>query len=167
MWFCQDCGKDIPEQSAYCRFCGCEQDIVSSAKAQKNQATSYLSSLSIGKTCPFCQLTIKPMVETLSCPTCGIVHHSDCWQENGSKCTTYGCTGVIGQESIDIRREQMAMAIRTGYNSDGVERDNSHMNRVQCGSGNEEKNNSSMNALITMFILGLFGFLLLIAEKLK
>ena len=166
LWFCQHCGKEIPEQSAYCRYCGGEQNIVGATMPRKNQATSRHISLSIGKTCPYCQLTVKPGVETLSCPTCGIVHHSDCWQENGGKCTTYGCTGVIGRESIKIRNEQVA-AIRTRYNSVRVEPDNSSMNHVQYGSGNEEKSNSSRNALIAMFIVGLFGCLLLMAEKLK
>jgi len=46
----------------------------------------------VGKTCPFCQIPIKPGQEATTCDRCGISHHTECWRENHG-CTTYGCLG--------------------------------------------------------------------------
>lgn len=46
---------------------------------------------SVGKTCPFCQVPIKPALDVQICPACGIPHHSECWEANGG-CTTFGCS---------------------------------------------------------------------------
>ena len=54
----------------------------------------------IGKTCPYCQMAIKPGAELTICPACQIPHHSECWACNGYKCTTFGCTGVTGVSSF-------------------------------------------------------------------
>jgi hypothetical protein len=48
---------------------------------------------SVGRTCPFCQAVIKPGHSVMLCSVCGVVHHQDCWNENGG-CTTPGCAGV-------------------------------------------------------------------------
>ena len=45
-----------------------------------------------GKTCPYCQYPIKPAASVKVCPSCGIAHHNECWQQSGG-CTTFGCTG--------------------------------------------------------------------------
>lgn len=44
----------------------------------------------IGRTCPFCQFTLKPGVDAVTCGSCSSVHHTDCWNAN-SGCATYGC----------------------------------------------------------------------------
>ena len=44
----------------------------------------------IGKICPYCKTAIKPGEPATVCPSCGIPHHTACWQENGG-CTTFGC----------------------------------------------------------------------------
>lgn len=49
-------------------------------------------SLSLGKTCPYCQFPIKVDAKVTVCTRCMIPHHEECWQQNG-KCTTYGCRG--------------------------------------------------------------------------
>jgi hypothetical protein len=41
-------------------------------------------------TCPICQTTIQGDESTLRCPDCDLVHHAECWTENGG-CGTYGC----------------------------------------------------------------------------
>jgi len=51
----------------------------------------------VGKNCPYCQTPIKPGANIVSCPACGIFHHEDCWRDNGNKCTTFGCGGVINR----------------------------------------------------------------------
>lgn len=47
----------------------------------------------VGKTCPFCQYTIKPTDEISVCPECNTPHHAECVQMNEGKCTTFGCKG--------------------------------------------------------------------------
>ncbi|MCL6629134.1 MAG: hypothetical protein K6U00_06005 [Armatimonadetes bacterium] len=44
----------------------------------------------VGKTCPFCQTSIKPGAQVFVCPACDMPHHTECWNENGG-CTTFGC----------------------------------------------------------------------------
>lgn len=44
----------------------------------------------IGKTCPYCHFPIKHGEGLTACPSCGIPHHTECWQENGG-CTVLGC----------------------------------------------------------------------------
>lgn len=50
---------------------------------------------SIGKTCPYCQVPVKPGAPTKICPACEIPHREECWLENGG-CTTFGCAGTPG-----------------------------------------------------------------------
>lgn len=46
----------------------------------------------IGKTCPYCQYTIKPDVDITICAgECKMPHHKECWDENCG-CTTFGCS---------------------------------------------------------------------------
>ena len=47
----------------------------------------------VGKTCPFCQYTIKPVDNINVCPECGTPHHGECVQSNEGQCTTFGCKG--------------------------------------------------------------------------
>lgn len=57
--------------------------------------------------CPYCLSAIRPGDPTIECSKCGIVHHRDCWFDNGG-CTTYGCSVVadrIGDSFPDSRRE--------------------------------------------------------------
>jgi len=55
----------------------------------------------VGKNCPYCQTPFVSDVGVIVCPSCGIPHHVDCWNENGG-CTTFGCERgpqhVPGQE---------------------------------------------------------------------
>lgn len=48
----------------------------------------------IGKLCPYCQFPIKAKDNVVFCSACGIPHHRECWEENGS-CTTFGCQGTM------------------------------------------------------------------------
>ena len=47
---------------------------------------------SIGKMCPYCKTEIKEGEIIKICPSCGMPHHIECWEENEG-CTTFGCTG--------------------------------------------------------------------------
>jgi hypothetical protein len=43
--------------------------------------------------CAICQSSIYPAEEMHPCPTCGLVYHAECWQENYG-CASYGCEQV-------------------------------------------------------------------------
>ena len=83
---CAHCGTANPEQSQYCSRCGKEISVVPS-EVQSNQH--------VGSNCPYCQTPIKPGVAVVICPSCRIPHHQECWRDNGSKCTTFGCSGKV------------------------------------------------------------------------
>lgn len=52
-----------------------------------------------GKSCPYCQFSLKQDSEVVVCRDCNIPHHKECWDQNGS-CTTFGCQGLrYGQPS--------------------------------------------------------------------
>ncbi len=63
----------------------------------------------IGKTCPYCQYPIKQSVEFVSCNSCKVPHHRECWEENGG-CTTFGCKETSfrtpNQGVVDISLEE-------------------------------------------------------------
>lgn len=40
--------------------------------------------------CPFCRYPIKDGSRLHRCTRCRVLHHEECWRENGG-CTTYGC----------------------------------------------------------------------------
>jgi len=44
----------------------------------------------LGQRCGVCQTAIAESETVGPCPSCGAVHHADCWTENGG-CATYGC----------------------------------------------------------------------------
>ena len=95
MQYCNYCGKDIQEGSLFCAHCGRQQ---LKTNGRIDSAIDVLRidqehDSSIGKTCPYCQVPIKPGVAITICAVCGSPHHIECWKENGSKCTTYGCSG--------------------------------------------------------------------------
>ena len=43
--------------------------------------------------CAICQSSIYPAETTHTCPSCGLVFHTECWQENFG-CASYGCSQV-------------------------------------------------------------------------
>lgn len=94
-WYCQHCGKKIPEKSAFCRFCGSKQEPIDETDGSDSSAYYSSAARFVGKTCPFCQAPIKPGVSVEVCPMCKIPHHAECWRQNGGKCTTYGCSGEV------------------------------------------------------------------------
>lgn len=48
-------------------------------------------SKNIGNKCPFCKSAFKDGDDVNVCPSCGIPHHQECWNENKG-CTTFGCS---------------------------------------------------------------------------
>jgi hypothetical protein len=60
----------------------------------------------IGKTCPYCQFSLKADSEVVECCACKVPHHRECWAENGG-CTTFGCREksyqpVAGGDRLEI-----------------------------------------------------------------
>lgn len=86
MRFCIFCGHELPESAVFCSKCGKGQNAAPSASVNNSTAKEDF----VGKTCPYCQFTIKPMDELVVCPVCNIPHHQECWRENQG-CTTFGC----------------------------------------------------------------------------
>lgn len=52
-----------------------------------------MSTSPVGAACPFCHFTVKTGAATHACPSCGAVHHEECWTENGG-CAVTGCAGA-------------------------------------------------------------------------
>ncbi|MEI6287551.1 MAG: RING finger protein [Bacillota bacterium] len=91
MKFCMFCGQELPDAAGFCFKCGKEQKVEKTTPAEMN-IEAVASAVAVGKTCPYCQFTIKPGEETIVCDQCGMAHHVQCWKENGDKCTTFGCS---------------------------------------------------------------------------
>ncbi len=47
----------------------------------------------VGKTCPRCEKELAVDDQIVECPRCHMVHHADCWKENGG-CARRGCPQV-------------------------------------------------------------------------
>lgn len=45
------------------------------------------------RACPYCRFPIKGGAATTECPTCGALHHADCWIENRG-CAVVGCASA-------------------------------------------------------------------------
>jgi hypothetical protein len=70
----------------------------------------------IGKTCPFCQFTIKSNRGAVLCPVCKVPHHKACWEENKG-CTTFGCKETT---FISTTQGRMEMPSGTSANNQTV-----------------------------------------------
>ena len=53
----------------------------------------------IGRTCPYCQVVIKPGQNVVVCSQCGVAHHKECWDANGG-CTTLSCAGGAASQAV-------------------------------------------------------------------
>ncbi|WP_320670533.1 RING finger protein [Patulibacter defluvii] len=54
-----------------------------------------MSTTPVGAACPFCHFTVKTGAAVHACPSCGAVHHEECWVENGG-CAVTGCAAAPG-----------------------------------------------------------------------
>lgn len=103
MAYCQYCGRETPETASYCPKCGKKIDFISD---DIDNIPQY-----VGANCPFCQTPIKSGVPVVKCAKCDIVHHADCWRENGNCCTTFGCSGTSASRSEE--RNQVHPSVLT------------------------------------------------------
>ena len=117
---CPHCGKQILELVNFCGYCGKKLNNI----LQKQDAMPKDNSL--GKSCPFCQMPIKPGANIEICPACQIPHHVDCWRENGNKCTTYGCNGKLAKTNISDTERGAHSKISQGSNRRLTERSTVH-----------------------------------------
>ena len=44
-------------------------------------------------TCPYCKDSVSEP-EAVYCPACDAIHHPDCWESNGRRCSVYGCESI-------------------------------------------------------------------------
>lgn len=42
--------------------------------------------------CPYCKSLIATMESVVLCIACSALHHEDCWNENGWRCSVFGCS---------------------------------------------------------------------------
>ena len=101
MAVCNSCGTQNMPTAKFCQGCGKPME-----ESASRDATISADSLVIGKTCPYCQAPIKPGVNVVLCPVCGMPHHSECWAENGHSCTTFGCQGRTAAGDTEQQREK-------------------------------------------------------------
>jgi Prokaryotic RING finger family 1 len=59
-----------------------------------------------GRPCPYCRFPLKVGVSAERCPSCGAVHHDECWLEGGG-CAILGCasSGETGEASPPEARD--------------------------------------------------------------
>ena len=58
-------------------------------------------------TCAYCHSPIKGSDRSVSCPTCGTPHHSDCWHENRG-CAVFGCGGQQSRGPVEAAGPEYA-----------------------------------------------------------
>lgn len=49
--------------------------------------------------CPYCQTQVDHTEQAMACPSCGVLHHTKCWQLNQG-CTTFGCKTSASAETV-------------------------------------------------------------------
>lgn len=82
-----------------CRYCGRHvamgAHVTSASKPQQQVAQRGEQSASQheGAICGVCHTAIGPSDDATPCPSCGLMFHADCWQENRG-CSAYGCPEV-------------------------------------------------------------------------
>ena len=102
MKYCTACGSKNFEEAHFCEKCGNPLNQFSDIVSEGMPNTEIV----VGKTCPFCQYPIKPGEMVTVCPACGVPHHAACWIENGSSCTTFGCTGSTTSANQNVNESQ-------------------------------------------------------------
>jgi Zn finger protein HypA/HybF involved in hydrogenase expression len=65
---------------------------VSSSRANRQKALYQEVMISADARCPYCKDRIVSDDFLVICAECGVVHHSECWQESDT-CCVFGCKG--------------------------------------------------------------------------
>ncbi|MDO8492932.1 MAG: RING finger protein [bacterium] len=52
--------------------------------------------------CSFCNSKIMQGDAVINCPKCEVLFHPNCWDENGKKCSIYGCGEVVTAEKKEV-----------------------------------------------------------------
>ena len=91
---CPGCGHQEVDGSAFCSMCGTRMeaptDVMGPVRAAP--AAPVVTDV-VGRNCPYCRFPLKTAAEAVKCPSCGAVHHGDCWAENGG-CAVLGCASA-------------------------------------------------------------------------
>lgn len=103
----------------------------------------------IGKTCPYCQYTIKPDISTVCCSSCSIPHHFECWNENNG-CTTFGCPENPANIKSDARTNQADNLIVSNENVLAIDDD---ADPAEIKIRERTKGNHFQLVIITLFVL--------------
>src|SRR5438477_8659211 len=91
-----NCGAKVrvPDEgtAAQYRCPKCRQSIAVpvTAGASSSIHSSPIVDATVLGTCPICQTSIRSDEAGKTCPSCGQLHHAECWNEVGG-CAIYGC----------------------------------------------------------------------------
>lgn len=61
--------------------------------------------------CPYCKTPLKGAIELVQCVKCKTLHHATCWNENGERCSIYGCENSIGTNYVVHQRHALLRVI--------------------------------------------------------
>ncbi len=81
----------------------------------------------LGKTCPFCKTKFTESDSVVFCSACEMPHHLPCWETNQG-CTTFGCTGSMGdiiKPKLKSTSPVNAREIKPSINTNNVPTSNS------------------------------------------
>ena len=114
---CLACDAENPNDAKFCCVCGEKTD-----KQEMKELSE--ETMAIGKTCPYCQVPFKAIAEIVYCPQCKMPHHRDCWNDNGRKCTIFGCSGMekdlSGNANTVIPHEEKVASEPVGRKGDNA-----------------------------------------------
>ncbi len=77
-------------------------------EVETERFNSEMSQVARRRPCPFCQGQFEDGEEIIRCPSCGTIHHTECWEEYGSKCSgPPGCRyGVKAEFTIEDQESE-------------------------------------------------------------
>lgn len=62
-----------------------------------------------GTICPIDGSHFRPGDQVVICEVCNTAHHTQCWQKNGNRCSTLGCTGAGESGVLKITKEEIGI----------------------------------------------------------
>jgi len=165
-WRCPHCGERFWADAALRIYW--KRYNTKERKERKQESKRADKEKHIGKTCPYCQYVIKPGVDIVVCSECGIPHHKECWQENGNKCTTFGCRGTTLRETeeetsvssateMESHLEYCRICGRAILPGERTTRKNGNLYHRSCST--VKSNNIVINILVGSSIGGIIGSL--------
>ena len=115
------------------------------------------------KQCPFCGIEIKEEEFVIVCPSCGIAHHQDCWENHGG-CTTPGCANKpqdaqhMEEQDIDSNDISTNVVGRNSFMFDNIGKKIQNVAKVICWIGIIASIYTGISILYSSFNYSYFGY---------